>query len=115
MVHKIFVLYTMRTQNSFKTVSIPGDGVADVRRFWGKSHKRIKEVIQSSLKELGSMKVSILVQVRLEKDEEQVTAMLRSKSLIILQSTDINSTLREALEEYIRCPFFQLHFFNYLD
>ena len=101
MVHKIFVLYTMRTQNSFKTVSIPGDGVADVRRFWGKSHKRIKEVIQSSLKELGSMKVSILVQVRLEKDEEQVTAMLRSKSLIILQSTDINSTLREALEDIL--------------
>ena len=101
MEHKIFALYTMQAQSNFKTVSIPGDGAVDVRRFWGKSHKRIKDILQHSLTELGSMKVSILVQAQLEKDGEHVTAMLRSKSLVILESTNINSVLRGALEEIL--------------
>ena len=88
----------MEAQSNFKTVSIPGDGAVDVRRFWGKSQKRIKGILQSSLEELGSMKASIMVQVQLERDGAHVTAMLRSKSLVILESTNINSTLRNALE-----------------
>ena len=91
MEHKIFALYTMQARSNFKTVSIPGDGAVDVRRFWGISHKRIKDILQNSLTELGSMKVSILVQAQLEKDGEHVTAMLRSKSLVILESTDIRT------------------------
>ena len=39
-----------------------------------------------------------MVQVKLEKDREHATAMLRSKSLVILESTNINSALAEALE-----------------
>ena len=40
----------MQAQSNFKTVSIPGDGAVDVRRFWGKSHKRIKgSIYRSSL------------------------------------------------------------------
>ena len=101
MEHKIFLLYTMRLQNNFKTTSIPGDGAVDVRRFWGASHKKIKSVLQGALDELGSLKASILVQVTLEKDGEHADAMLRSKSLIILQSTNINNALKGALEEIL--------------
>ena len=72
--------------------------------FGGYPIKELRIVLQNSLTELGSMKASILVQAQLEKDGEHVTAMLRSKSLVILESTDINSALRGALEVDIRIP-----------
>ena len=45
------------------------------------------------------MKASIMVQVQLERDGTHVTAMLRSKSLVVLESTNLSSTLGKALEE----------------
>ena len=69
----------MEAQSNFKTDSIPGDGAVDVRGFWVKSQKRMMEILSESLEELGAMKVSIMVQVLLEKDDNYATAMLRSK------------------------------------
>ena len=88
----------MEAQSNFETVSIEGKGAADVRGFWAKSQKKIKEILRNSLRELGSIKASIMVQVKLEKDREHATAMLRSKSLIVLESTNLSNTLAEALE-----------------
>ena len=101
---KYFLIYTMEAQSNFKTVSIPGEGTVDVRGFWGKSQKKIREVLRNSLQELGSMKVSIMVQVRLEQDGDHATAMLRSKSLVILESTNLSSALGNALETIIGGP-----------
>ena len=42
MEHKIFALYTMQARSNFKTVSIPGDGAVDVRRFWGYPIKELR-------------------------------------------------------------------------
>ena len=83
---------------AIKTVSIEGNGPADVRGFWVKSRNKIKGILTNNLRQLGSIKASIMVQVKLEKDREHATAMLRSKSLVILESTNINSALGEALE-----------------
>ena len=88
----------MESQSNFKTVSIPGKGAADVRGFWQKSQKRMKEILQNSLEDLGALKASIMVQVELEKDDTYTTVMLRSKSLVVLQSINLNTILGKVLE-----------------
>ena len=95
---KYFLIYTMEAQSNFKTVSISGEGAVDVRGFGLKSQKKIKEILRNSLQELGSMKASIMVQVQLERDGNHATAMLRSKSLVVLESTNLSSALGKALE-----------------
>ena len=44
--YKIFP--TMESQSNFKTVSIPGKVAVDVRGFWQKSQKRMKEILQNT-------------------------------------------------------------------
>ncbi|XP_031549074.1 uncharacterized protein LOC116286651 [Actinia tenebrosa] len=88
----------MESRFNFKTVSIPGDGEIDFRQFWMKSKKKMKRALDKGVEELGALKASIMAEVSLMKEDTETTVMLRSKSLVISESTRLEPMLSDTLE-----------------
>ncbi|MEN0016512.1 MAG: DNA polymerase, partial [Bacteroidota bacterium] len=97
---KIFSSYRMteRLSSRFYSETING-GDDDLLVFWRRIKGRLSSLLKDKIRKMGAIKVSLLIDVRLRKEDRETLAALRSRSMTLLRVSEVGEQLALARDE----------------